>query len=76
MLEWQEIAVPQHLGMACDTYKWLQNQTYVELHALIQKCPTHKVSRMSECCVHLTAFPMIVSKEYWSYRTLHPVFLS
>ena len=42
--EWQEIRVPHNLGMDCGSFRWFQNQTYVEVHAHIKDCPVHKVS--------------------------------
>ena len=28
---WLQIEVPQGLGLDCDRYKWLQNQSYIEV---------------------------------------------
>ncbi|KAK9836491.1 hypothetical protein WJX74_001619 [Apatococcus lobatus] len=44
MLEWKDITVPESLGMDCDSYKWYQNQTYVEVHALLKGCQPSKVA--------------------------------
>lgn len=31
-LAWKALAVPQDLGVDCQTYKWRQNQSHVELY--------------------------------------------
>ena len=48
---WEEIALPEDMGMDCGHYKWYQNQSFVELAFPL---PEHTQPKEVRSCAHVS----------------------
>lgn len=73
---WQQIELPEDLGVDCDGYKWRQNQSHVEVFV---KLPTNaapkKVTRdyreFSNLCTVFTILEKVDLRSDWGLAPLH-----